>query len=200
MGTRHSSAVTLYPGQGLVYFELALCTSVGIKQHVSVQSKPLIQVGVRAVTEAVDNRNYWMRGAALLAKQLRATDRLVSCARNAPRCPSAGLFSAAVASQAFRPDLDDAGQCFGRQWRAWPWAGCAAIAAAAALSVATAGVGWCDAEHETPRERMQLDMLREWLTENGADVEALDFKAIEVRRHGGAITASARCSVWHRAR
>ena len=46
---------------------------------------------------------------------------------------------------------------------------------------------------------MQLDMLREWLTENGADVEALDFKAIEVRRHGRAITASARCSVCPRA-
>lgn len=70
-----------------------------------------------------------------------------------------------------------------------PWAGnsrwtcllgTSAALAAALASLTAVTVSWCD--DETPLHRMQLEMLRQWLSENGGDVSGIEFRSVEVRR------------------
>jgi hypothetical protein len=70
-----------------------------------------------------------------------------------------------------------------------PWAGnshwtrlhgtSAALVAAALASLTAVTVSWCDGE--TPLQRVQLEMLRQWLSENGGDVSGVEFRSVEVR-------------------
>jgi hypothetical protein len=56
------------------------------------------------------------------------------------------------------------------------------LPAAALLSALTICTAWASCSDEpTPLQKLHLRMLREWLIENEADVEALEFHAVNVR-------------------
>jgi hypothetical protein len=72
-------------------------------------------------------------------------------------------------------------------WRTWNSTGSRELLSAAALlSALTIGTAWAStssdsAEEPTSLQMLHLRMLRQWLTENEADVASLDFSAVDVR-------------------
>lgn len=72
----------------------------------------------------------------------------------------------------------------------WSSSSAAVVGAAVAAFVGSVGAAQCDVE--TPLQRLQLDMLRQWIITNGGDMQATDFHSVQVRT---AWCKVARCTV-----
>lgn len=115
--------------------------------------------------------------AALLARQASTAALLRHCAPLGRACASTVPQHLAVPALALA-SVTASGQHSKRR-RAWSLAAWASLAAVVA-STTTTCAALCDAEQTTPREQAHLYALHQWLSDNGADVVALDFERVAV--------------------